>query len=129
MPDDDNNLCAKIRRGEIPAKKGYEDDGIYAFHDINPQAPVHVLVIPKGRYVSWIDFTEKASDGEIAQFIRGVGKVDAMMCLTDNDYRLLSNIAQHGHQDVPHFHVHIFGGRQLGAMLPQECWRPGGQTT
>src|SRR3546814_8572457 len=91
MPDDDNNLCAKIRRGEIPAKKGYEDDGIYAFHDINPQAPVHVLVIPKGRYVCWIDFTEKASDGEIAQFIRGVGKVAAMMGLADDGYRLLAN--------------------------------------
>src|SRR3546814_11878789 len=104
MPDDDNNLCAKIRRGEIPAKKGYEDDGIYAFHDINPQAPVHVLVIPKGRYVCWIDLTEKASDGEIAQFIRGVGKVAAMMGLADDGYRLLANHGQHGHQGGPHLH-------------------------
>lgn len=119
LPYDDNNVFAKIMRGEIPSKKVYEDDHVYAFHDINPQAPVHVLVIPKGRYVSWIDFTEKAAEAEIAGFIRAVGKVAAMLGLEDNGYRLLANVGQHGHQEVPHLHVHIFGGRQLGAMVPR----------
>src|SRR3546814_17018154 len=87
LPYDDNNIFAKILRGEIPSKKVYEDDGIYAFHDINPQAPVHVIVIPKGSYVCWIDFTEKVSDGEIDKFIRGVGRVAARMGLEEERTR------------------------------------------
>ena len=116
-PYDDNNIFAKIVRGEIPSKKVYEDDHTLAFHDINPQAPQHILVIPKGRYVSWEDFSAKASDAEIGAFVRAVGHVAREAGLAETGYRLLANIWQHGHQEVPHLHVHIFGGRQFGAML------------
>ena len=116
-PYDDNNIFAKIVRGEIPSKKVYEDDHTLAFHDINPQAPQHILVIPKGRYVSWEDFSAKASDAEIGAFVRAVGHVAREAGLAETGYRLLANIGQHGHQEGPHLHVHIFGGRQFGAML------------
>ncbi len=116
---DDQNVFAKILRGEIPNRTVYEDDFALAFHDINPQAPVHVLVIPKGAYVSWDDFTANADDTEIAGFIRAVGHVAREAGLVEPGYRLLANIGQHGHQEVPHLHVHIFGGRQFGAMLPR----------
>ncbi len=118
-PYDDANIFARILRGEIPNKTVYEDEWALAFHDINPQAPVHVLVIPKGRYVSWEDFTRDGADEEIAGFVRAVGKVARDLGLVEPGYRLLANIGQHGHQEVPHLHVHIFGGRQLGAMLPR----------
>lgn len=117
LPYDDDNIFAKILRGEIPSRKVYEDEFAYAFHDINPQAPVHVLVIPKGRYVSWADFSAKASDAEIGGFTRAVGKVAADLGLVEPGYRLLANVGLNGHQEVPHFHVHIFGGRPLGPML------------
>ncbi len=117
-PYDDNNVFAKILRGEIPCNKVFEDDFALAFHDINPQAPVHVLVIPKGRYVSWDDFSAQASDAEITGFVRAVGEVARAAGLPAPGYRLLANIGKDGHQEVPHLHVHIFGGRQLGAMLP-----------
>jgi histidine triad (HIT) family protein len=116
-PYDDNNIFAKILRGEIPNRTVYEDDYALAFHDIAPQAPAHILVIPKGRYVSWDDFTAKADDAEIAGFIRAVGHVAREAGLVEPGYRLLANIGQHGHQEVPHLHVHIFGGQPLGAML------------
>lgn len=116
-PYDDNNIFAKILRGEIPSKKVYEDEHTLAFHDINPQAPHHILVIPKGRYVSWDDFAAKASDAETGAFVRAVGHVAREAGLAETGYRLLANIGQHGHQEVPHLHVHIFGGRQFGAML------------
>ena len=117
-PYDDQNIFAKILRGEIPSKPVYEDEWAFAFHDINPQAPLHILVIPKGRYVSWDDFSERASEAEIAGFIRAVGHIAREQRLVEPGYRLLANIGQHGHQEVPHLHVHIFGGRQMGAMLP-----------
>jgi diadenosine tetraphosphate (Ap4A) HIT family hydrolase len=117
LPYDDVNIFAKILRGEIPSKTVYEDEHALAFHDINPQAPVHILVIPKGRYVSWDDFSARASDGEIAGFVRAVGQVARDNGLVAPGYRLLANIGRHGHQEVPHLHVHLFGGRQLGAML------------
>ena len=120
LPYDDANIFAKILRGEIPSKTVYEDEHALAFHDINPQAPVHILVIPKGRYVSWDDFSAKASDAEIAGFIRAVGQVARDNGLVAPGYRLLANIGGHGHQEVPHLHVHLFGGRQLGAMLPRD---------
>ena len=120
LPYDDANIFAKILRGEIPSKKVYEDEHALAFHDINPQAPVHILVIPKGRYVSWDDFSCKAADAEIAGFIRAVGQVARDNGLVAPGYRLLANIGGHGHQEVPHLHVHLFGGRQLGAMLPRD---------
>lgn len=116
-PYDPENIFAKILRGEIPNQTVYEDEHVLAFKDINPQAPTHVLVIPKGEYVSWDDFTAKASDAEIAHFIRAVGKVARELGLVDPGYRLLANIGGHGHQEVPHLHVHIFGGRPLGPML------------
>lgn len=118
QPYDDSNIFAKILRGEIPCRKVYEDEHALAFHDIAPQAPVHLLVIPKGPYVSWDDFSARASDGEIAGFVRAVGQVARDAGLPAPGYRLLANIGGHGHQEVPHLHVHIFGGRQMGAMLP-----------
>jgi len=114
---DDTNIFAKILRGEIPCRKVYEDDFALAFHDIAPQAPVHILVIPKGRYVSWDDFSREASDPEVCGFIRAVGHVAREAGLPVPGYRLLANIGGHGHQEVAHLHVHIFGGRPLGAML------------
>lgn len=117
LPYDDNNIFAKIVRGEIPCQKVYEDDGALAFHDINPQAPSHILVIPKGRYVSWDDFSAKASDTEIAAFVRAVGHVARAAGHVEPGYRLLANVGQDGHQEVPHLHVHIFAGRPLGPML------------
>ena len=118
-PYDPDNIFAKILRGEIPCKKVYEDDFALAFHDINPQAPVHLLVIPKGAYVSWDDFSEKAPAEEIAGFIRAVGQVAREAGLVDPGYRMLANVGGHGHQEVPHLHVHLFGGRQFYAMVPQ----------
>jgi histidine triad (HIT) family protein len=117
LPYDDGNVFAKILRGEIPCRKVYEDDHALAFHDINPQAPVHILVIPKGRYVSWDDFSANAPDAEIAGFVRAVGQVARENDLVAPGYRLLANVGQHGHQEVPHLHVHLFGGRPLGPML------------
>ena len=117
LPYDDQNIFAKILRGEIPNRTVYEDEWVLAFHDINPQAPTHVLVIPKGAYVSWDDFSAKASAEEIAGFVRGVGHVARSLGLVEPGYRLLANIGQHGHQEVPHLHVHLFGGKPLGPML------------
>ena len=119
LPYYDQNIFAKILRGEIPSSKVYEDDHALAFHDISPQAPVHILVIPKGAYVSWDDFSAKASAEEIAGFVRAVGHVAREQGLVAPGYRLLANTGGHGHQEVPHLHVHLFGGRQLGAMLPR----------
>lgn len=119
QPYDPNNIFAKILRGEIPNRTVYEDEWALAFHDINPQAPLHVLVIPKGPYVSWDDFSARASGEEIAGFVRAVGHVAREAGLVEPGYRLLANIGGHGHQEVPHLHVHVFGGRQMGAMLPQ----------
>lgn len=117
LPYDDQNIFAKILRGEIPNRTVYEDEWALAFHDINPQAPTHVLVIPKGSYVSWDDFSAKASAEEIAGFVRAVGHVARSLELAEPGYRLLANIGQDGHQEVPHLHVHLFGGKPLGPML------------
>jgi histidine triad (HIT) family protein len=114
---DPSNIFAKILRGEIPSRKVHEDAWSLAFHDINPQAPVHVLVIPKGPYVSFADFSEHASDAEIAGFMRAVGKVARDLGLEEDGYRLLANAGVNAHQEVPHLHVHIFAGRPLGPML------------
>ena len=118
-PYDDSNIFARILRGEIPCSKVYEDDWALAFHDINPQAPVHILVIPKGRWVSWDDFSATADAKEITGFVRAVGEVARSEGLVDPGYRMLCNIGGHGHQEVPHLHVHLFGGRQFYAMVPQ----------
>ena len=116
-PYDDTNIFARILRGEIPAKKAYEDEHALAFHDINPQAPVHILVIPKGAYVSWDDFSERATSEEIAGFVRAVGLVAREQGLVAPGYRLLANAGMNSGQEVPHLHVHLFGGRPLGPML------------
>jgi histidine triad (HIT) family protein len=116
-PYDDSNIFAKILRGEIPCRKVHEDAWALAFHDINPQAPVHVLVLPKGKYCSFADFSATASDAEIAGFIRAVGKVAKDLGLEAPGYRLLLNMGEHSGQEVPHLHVHLFGGRPLGRML------------
>jgi histidine triad (HIT) family protein len=114
---DDTNIFARILRSEIPSKKVFEDEWAYAFHDINPQAPTHVLVIPKGRYVSLADFSARASEAEIAGFIRAVGQVARELGLEVPGYRLLANMGEDAGQEVPHFHVHLFAGRSLGPML------------
>ena len=117
QPYDDTNIFAKILRGEIPNKTVYEDEHVLAFHDIAPQAPIHILVIPKGAYVSWDDFSARASEAEIAGFIRAVGHVAREQGLVEPGYRLLANVGVHGGQEVPHLHVHLFGGGPLGPML------------
>ena len=117
LPYDDDNIFAKILRGEIPSKPVYDDEWAYAFEDINPQAPVHTLVIPKGKYVSWDDFSAKASDAEIGGFIRAVGHVAREKGLVEPGFRLLANIGAHGGQEVPHLHVHILGGQFIGPMV------------
>jgi histidine triad (HIT) family protein len=114
---DDQNIFAKILRGEIPSKKVFEDEHALAFHDINPLAPTHILVIPKGSYVSWDDFSARGSDAEIAGFVRAVGEVARAAGLVAPGYRLLANAGTHSGQEVPHLHVHIFAGKPLGPML------------
>ena len=113
----DDNIFAKILRGEIPCEKVHETEHSLAFRDINPQTPVHVLVIPKGKYVSMDDFSANASDAEQADFMRAVGAVARMEGIVENGYRVLSNIGQDGHQEVPHLHMHVFGGKNLGRMI------------
>jgi diadenosine tetraphosphate (Ap4A) HIT family hydrolase len=117
QPYEENNLFAQILRDEIPSTRVYEDEFALAFHDINPLAPTHLLVIPKGSYVSWDDFSAKASDEEIAGFVRAVGKIAREAGLVGSGYRLLANVGMNSGQEVPHLHVHIFGGRPLGPML------------
>lgn len=117
LPYDDDNIFARILRGELPSRRVYEDEFALAFHDINPQAPTHILVIPKGAYVSWDDFSERAPAEEIAGFVRAVGKVARDSGLVAPGYRLLANIGPDGGQEVPHLHVHLFGGQGLGPML------------
>jgi len=117
QPYDDSNIFARLLRGELPCNKVHEDDYALAFHDIRPAAPTHILVIPKGAYVSWDDFSERGSDAEIAGFVRAVGRIAREAGLVEPGYRLLANVGRDSGQEVPHLHVHIFGGRGLGPML------------
>src|SRR5579875_3182524 len=117
QPYDDSNIFARIIRGELPSKKVYEDEHVLAFHDINPLAPTHILVIPKGAYVSWDDFSAKASEAEIAAFVRAVGLIAREEGVVESGYRVLANTGPNSGQEVPHLHVHIFGGRRLGPIL------------
>ncbi|WP_260483244.1 histidine triad nucleotide-binding protein [Sphingomicrobium flavum] len=119
-PYDSDNIFAKILRGDLPCEKVDESEHSLAFHDINPLAPVHILVIPKGAYVSWDDFSAKASDAEIADFTRLVGKVARDRQMVQQGYRLLANVGKRGGQEVPHLHVHLFGGEPLGPMLARQ---------
>ena len=117
MPYDFNNIFAKILRGEIPCKKVFENQHALAFHDIGPKAPTHILVIPKGAYEGHVDFAAKASDAEIAGFERAVGEVAKIAGVDASGYRLISNCGVNAHQEVPHYHVHVLGGKALGPML------------
>ena len=114
---DPGNIFARILRGEIPSTRIFEDEWAVAFHDILPQAPLHVLVIPRGAYRSWADFSAAASDAEIAGFVRAIGTVARNLGLEAPGYRLLANAGTDAHQEVPHLHVHLFGGKALGPML------------
>ncbi len=116
---DNNNIFAKVLRGEIPCTKVYEDEHTLAFEDIHPQAPVHTLVIPKGKYVSLRDFAAKGSDAELAAFVRAIGKVAALKEVEDQGFRIIANTGVDGGQEVPHLHVHLFGGRRIGRMIAQ----------
>ena len=117
MAYDRDNVFARILRGELPCTKVYEDEHVLAFRDIRPQAPTHVVLIPKGEYVSAADFSAKASDAELAAFMRTVSKIAAAEGIAETGFRLLANTGKNGHQEVPHFHMHIVGGRDLGPML------------
>jgi len=120
MAYDDNNIFAKVLRGEIPCKKIYEDDFVLSFYDINPQKKIHALVIPKGKYIDLDDFSDKASDDEIVGLIKGVNKVAKKLGISVNEgngYRALTNISEHGGQEVPHLHFHVFGGEKVGKMV------------
>ena len=116
-PYDPGNIFARILRDEIPSRRVYEDEYAVAFHNIAPQAPVHVLVIPRGPYVAMADFVAHASDAEIVGFWRAVGTVARQLGLEEPGYRILANKGHHSGQEVPHLHVHLFGGRPLGPML------------
>ena len=120
MKYDDNNIFAKILRGEIPCKKIYEDDYVLSFHDVNPQKKIHVLVVPKGKYVDLDDFNAKASDKEIVGLIKGISIVAKKLGISvdvGKGYRTLANTSDHGGQEVPHLHFHLFGGEKVGRMV------------
>lgn len=119
MAYDRNNVFAKILRGELPCKKVYEDEFALAFHDITPAAPVHVLVIPKGEYVSFVDFAAAAPPEFVAGFWRAVGKTASALGVNDSGYRLVANSGANANQIVFHFHVHIIGGRPLSHRMAQ----------
>lgn len=112
-----DNIFAKILKGAIPCQKVFEDDYVLAFHDINPKAPVHVLVIPKGAYISSADFHHRGSDQEISGYYRGLQKVIDQLQIAEKGFRLLSNCGAQSGQEVFHFHTHIFSGKALGPML------------
>tara|TARA_E500000331_G_scaffold237081_1_gene227440 strand:- start:672 stop:1040 length:369 start_codon:yes stop_codon:yes gene_type:complete len=122
MSYDDNNIFAKILRGEIPCKKIYEDDFILSFHDINPQKKIHVLVIPKGKYIDLDDFSDNASSDEIVGLIKGINTVVKKLGISSKNgkgYRALANINEDGGQEVPHLHFHLFGGEKVGKMVSE----------
>ena len=117
LPYDQSNIFARILRGELPCTKVYEDEHVLAFNDIFPQAPTHILVLPKGAYVSWDDFSERASDAEIAGFVRAAGRIARERGLVADGYRLLANVGRESGQEVPHLHLHLFAGGPLGPMI------------
>ena len=119
MAYDDNNIFAKILRGEIPCKKIYEDDFVLSFYDINPQKKIHALVIPKGPYIDLDDFIERGKEKEIVEFFRAISLVAKKLKVSniDGGYRTLSNVGKNGGQEVPHLHFHIFGGESVGKMI------------
>ncbi|MDP6874478.1 MAG: histidine triad nucleotide-binding protein [Alphaproteobacteria bacterium] len=121
MAYDSNNIFARLLRGEIPCNKVYENDHALAFHDINPQMPVHVLVIPKGPYINLAEFTAGASMEEMGAFMQAVAETAKLAGVEDSGYRLIANNGEDAHQEVPHFHMHIFGGRRImGRMIKRQ---------
>lgn len=118
MEYDDDNIFAKIIRREIPSSKVYEDDDVYAFYDIAKAAPVHILVVPKGKYMSFNDFMQKADVSEISNFFSKVQLIAEQAGVDKSGYRLITNHGHDASQSVPHFHVHILGGRELGGLVP-----------
>lgn len=122
MAYDSNNVFARILRGEIPCQKIHENDHALAFHDINPQTRIHALVIPKGPYSDMTEFSARASAAEIEGFVRAIGATAAALGVTAPGYRILANNGGDAHQEVPHLHVHVFGGQKLGRMIkpPQD---------
>ncbi len=119
MSYDKNNIFAKILRGEIPCKKVYENEHVLAFHDISPQKKVHVLVIPKGKYIDLNDFNKNASDKEIVELSKAITNVSELLGAKDSGYRALTNIGSDGGQEVPHLHFHIFAGEKIGKMVSE----------
>jgi diadenosine tetraphosphate (Ap4A) HIT family hydrolase len=117
MAYDRNNVFARILRGELPCRKVYEDEHVLAFHDIHPQAPTHIVLIPKGEYASVDDFSENASEAQLAAFVRAINQIARQEGVAEGGYRILANHGAAAHQEVPHFHLHLFGGRDLGPML------------
>lgn len=120
MTYDNNNIFARILRGDIPCKKVFEDAHVLAFHDIYPQAPVHVQIIPKGAYRDMDDFTARASAEEIAALFRAVGKIARDLGIDQTGYRVISNCGVNGGQEVPHLHVHLLGGKKIGRMVSKD---------
>ena len=118
MSYDSQNIFAKIIRGEIPCKKVYEDDEVLAFYDVNPVAPVHVLVIPKGEFVSFNDFSINAAPEKIADFFQKVQNIAKILDVVDSGYRIITNHGENASQTVPHFHIHIIAGKMLGGLIP-----------
>ena len=117
MAYDRNNVFARILRGELPCDKVYEDEHVLAFRDINPQAPVHILVIPKGEYASFDDFAQNASAAQMAALTRALGEIARSEGVAESGWRLIANNGAAGRQEVQHLHLHLLGGRDLGPML------------
>ena len=120
MSYDDNNIFAKILRGEISSKKIYEDEYVLSFYDVNPQKKIHALIIPKGKYIDLDDFNSKASNEEIIGLIKSISIVAKKLGISvdvGKGYRALANISEHGGQEVPHLHFHLFGGEKVGKMV------------
>jgi histidine triad (HIT) family protein len=120
MPYDKNNIFAKIIRGEIPAKKIYEDDDVLAFYDISKASPVHVLVIPKGEFVDFIDFVTKENPNKVTQFFQKIAKISQDLKVDESGFRLITNKGNDAHQTVKHFHVHILAGKKLGPLISSD---------
>ncbi len=120
MSYNENNIFAKILKGEVPCEKIYEDDYVLSFYDVNPQRKIHALVIPKGKYIDLDDFNNKASDQEIVGYYKGISIVAKKLGISldiGKGYRAITNLSEHGGQEVPHLHFHLLGGEKVGKML------------
>jgi len=120
MKYDKNNIFAKIIRGEIPAQKVYEDENILAFYDISKASPIHVLVIPKGEFIDFVDFTTNENPHEVANFFKKVAEIAKDLKVDESGFRLITNNGSDAHQTVKHFHVHILAGKKLGPLISSD---------